>query len=409
MDEGLYTNSLEERRTGQTITRGRGAIETRTLEILVNDSKFEKLATFVGNEISQRVYDTLEQRYVGDERLDLYSLSEVATYDMLTNPDNELRSLFADNIAEYFGASNLNTDIAGNIVSDENLKRLTNSVVRNENGQLIPVYHATDKSYVKLRAGDIGIHFGSYAQATQRANDKGISNPTYIQAYLNITNPLVVDGDFTNWNAPQLAKELERMGVLTRDEALSFIKNGISAGSNAKLIEILKSKGYDGISYTNEYEAGAGTSYIVFDYSQIIRMDLTGDDTRSVDQYNKSDNSQTRLTSINEKNMPVSTENTPVNEDVTDTDVNYAEGEILSLKHTKNIYSVFKNAARMVVGKDVITDGFFAVPLSDEALAEVKKVYTGNIENNNNIELSKFYHSDNDVVIQGNPKIADGD
>ena len=111
------------------------------------------------------------------------------------------------------------------------------------------------------------------------------------------------------------------------------------------------------------------------------------------------------VTSINEQNMPVTDENTPVNEDVTDTDVNYAEGEILSLKHTKNIYSVFKNAARMVVGKDVITDGFFAVPLSDEALAEVKKVYTGKIENNDNIELAKFYHADNDVVIQGNPKI----
>lgn len=133
-----------------------------------------------------------------------------------------------------------------------------------------------------------------------------------------------------------------------------------------------------------------------------VKTPMVGFPVHAFDTYNSRLNS---VTSINEQNMPVTDENTPVNEVVTDTDVNYAEGEILSLKHTKNIYSVFKNAARMVVGKDVITDGFFAVPLSDEALAEVKKVYTGNIENNNNIELAKFYHADNDVVIQGNPKI----
>ncbi len=216
---------------------------------------------------------------------------EVATYDMLTNPDNELRTLFADNIAEYFGEANPNTDIAGNVVSDEALKKLANSVVRTENGQLIPLYHATDKAYDRLRAGDIGIHFGSYTQATQRATDKGIAYPVFIKSYLNITNPLVIAEDFTNWNAPQLAKKLESLGALTHKEGLSFINGGVSAENNARLVELLKSKGYDGISYTNEYESGAGTSYIVFDDSQIIRTEdaetVENADVPNTDIYNK--------------------------------------------------------------------------------------------------------------------------
>ena len=68
MDEGLYRASLEERRTGQPITRRHRPTETRTLEILVNDSKFERLSGFVGNEISRGIYDTLVQQYAGDIR-----------------------------------------------------------------------------------------------------------------------------------------------------------------------------------------------------------------------------------------------------------------------------------------------------------------------------------------------------
>lgn len=115
------------------------------------------------------------------------------------------------------------------------------------------------------------------------------------------------------------------------------------------------------------------------------------------------------VTSINEQNMPVSTENTPVNEDVTNIDVDMAEGEILSLKHTKNVYSLFKGALRIVVGKDIITDGFVVLPLTDESLAGVKKVIgdSAPIQENPNFTMSKFYHADNDVLIQGNPKIGD--
>ena len=113
------------------------------------------------------------------------------------------------------------------------------------------------------------------------------------------------------------------------------------------------------------------------------------------------------VTSINEQNMPVSTENTPVNEDVTNIDVDMAEGEILSLKHTKNIYAAFKDAKKVVVGDGIITDGRFGLPLTDKNLEAVKKVYDGEITEMQNLKMSKFYNPDNDVIIQGNPIVDD--
>ena len=143
-----------------------------------------------------------------------------------------------------------------------------------------------------------------------------------------------------------------------------------------------------------------------------VKMQMVGFPVSSLDRYknilgsnyNISVSDTPGVTSINEQNMPISNENTPVNEDVTNIDVDMADGEILSLKHTKNVYSLFKGAVRVIVGKDVISDGFVAIPLTDEALTEVKKVAGDVIQDNPNFELSKIYHKDNDVLIHGNPK-----
>ncbi len=105
----------------------------------------------------------------------------------------------------------------------------------------------------------------------------------------------------------------------------------------------------------------------------------------------------------------IAEETTITNVKPTTNEVTLAEGEILSLKHTKNVYSLFKGAMRIVVGKDIITDGFVVLPLTDESLAGVKKVIgdSAPIQENPNFEMSKFYHADNDVVIHGNPKLGE--
>ena len=248
-------------------------IEDRPLGRVAETESFETLARTVGNEIPASTLSNLAEKYAGDDRFELYDFSEVVTYDMLADSDNELRSLFSDNIAEYFTAGNIDvsgTDIAGNKLSEKIINGTANSVVKNKKGQLIPVYHGTDANYTELQPGDIGIHFGSYAQAVERARAKELNDPVIIKAYLNITNPVTVDKDFFGWNASQIAQELANQGVITADEGVGLIKEDRATG-NAKLRELLTQKGYDGIIYNNQIEASSGKSYVVFDNSQIFR------------------------------------------------------------------------------------------------------------------------------------------
>ena len=76
--------------------------------------------------------------------------------------------------------------------------------------------------------------------------DKGITNPIYIKAYLNITNPIYIDKDFLNWNADQVVTDLDKQGIISSEDGLKILNIAR---------EILKNKGYDGIVYNNEIEA----------------------------------------------------------------------------------------------------------------------------------------------------------
>lgn len=259
---------------GQTRQKNSGSVETRTIENVVDTDDFQQLARSVGNELSSTMLDELLEKYSDNEMTDAYDFSEVVAYDMLSNAGNELRALFADSIDEYFNDNNsADVDATGRSIDKGIINKLFKSIVRNRKGQLIPVYHGTDKVHSTLKVGDIGIHFGSYNQAMQRAIDKEIVNPVYIRAYLNITKPLIINRDGYNWNAPQVAMYLADEGIITSEQAQSFIDRGISAETNQELADMIQDMGYDGIIYTNAYEAGAGKSYIVFDDSQVVRID----------------------------------------------------------------------------------------------------------------------------------------
>lgn len=99
---------------------------------MAETESFETLARTVGNEISTDIGIKLEKKYAGDDRFELYDFSEVITYDMLADPDNELRSLFSDNIAEYFTAGNIDvsgTDITGNKLSEKIINGTANRTI----------------------------------------------------------------------------------------------------------------------------------------------------------------------------------------------------------------------------------------------------------------------------------------
>lgn len=275
----LHTEAVErnERSGNRDISSRTRKVETRGLSEVIGNDSFTKLSNFVSDEITRTDYENLREKYDIDLRFDDgYDFSEIVAYDMLTDPNNELRILFADNIAEYFNDNTDTTvDNTGESVSVDILEATKNSVVKNKNGQLILVYHGTDKVFTLFKFGDIGFHFGSYYQAVQRVKTNEVENPIFIRAYLNIENPLIVDEDFYGWNAFQIAQKLSKMGVISGTDSLSYLeesKNDVEK-ANERLRNYLKGLGYDGIIYTNDKEAGSGTSYIVFDNEQIFRVD----------------------------------------------------------------------------------------------------------------------------------------
>ncbi len=111
---------------------------------------------------------------------------------------------------------------------------------------------------------------------------------------------------------------------------------------------------------------------------------------------------------VRAENLAIEGVNTPNATTNTTSDLNLSEGEILRLKHTKNPYSVFKSADRVAVGPDAIIYAHGAIPYSDEALAEIKKVYGGDIGkvDRKMVDYVPNY-KENDVIIQGNPKVVE--
>ncbi len=218
--------------------------------------------------------------------------------------------------------------------------------------------------------------------------------------------------EFTNNQADTLVtneqfEQMESSEVISPEDAQRYNIVVSNLKRKAEELGLLDTNFFNTLQNVNLYNPSASDRAAIS--SEFRRVFAGNTDPLVTDWLNAISVDAQPVTSINEQNMPVSTENTPVNEDVTDIDVYLKDGEILSLKHTKNVYSLFKGALRIVVGKDIITDGFVVLPLTDETLAGVKKVIgdSAPIQENPNFDMKKFYHADNDVVIQGNPKIGD--
>ena len=101
--------NITKRRTIQPDRYRYRGIETGSLDAICESDAFVKLSRFVGNEISEKTRDGLYRKYKNDTRItsENYDFSDVVTYDMLTNPDNELRGLFADEIEAYLDKASL--------------------------------------------------------------------------------------------------------------------------------------------------------------------------------------------------------------------------------------------------------------------------------------------------------------
>lgn len=134
----------------------------------------------------------------------------------------------------------------------------------------ITAYHGTDSDIKQFRPLT---HFGSEVAAKDRIAYKKLNGKIY-KVELDINNPAIIK-DFAGVHSPRLFSfALKNANILSRDEMLSISlgdeDNSIKA---AKLIKLLKSKGYDGIAYKNRYEDRGHISYVILDPNQARIVD----------------------------------------------------------------------------------------------------------------------------------------
>ena len=135
----------------------------------------------------------------------------------------------------------------------------------------VTAYHGTDSNITSFRPLT---HFGSLKSAHDRMAYKKIKGKIY-QVELDINNPAVIK-DFAGVHAPtQFAFALKRAKIISEDEMLTVTT---LAGQPEKqtpiLVDLISSKGYDGLAYRNRYEDKGHISYVILDPSQVKIIDI---------------------------------------------------------------------------------------------------------------------------------------
>lgn len=192
-------------------------------------------------------------------------------------------------------------DSLGNELSDEQIKFFRNSAIRDNSGNLLVCYHATDASFTTFKLGDIGFHFGHKEAAEDRKRYHKKWNIK--ECYLNIINPFIVDDDYgscdgwsiaVNWlfgasdgyedwrdgktELPQynldlvpreFLSDIEEIKIIAKLDMYELQRKGRNSKANTRMRELFKKHGFDGIKYMNECEGPKDYSYIAFYPNQI--------------------------------------------------------------------------------------------------------------------------------------------
>lgn len=159
-------------------------------------------------------------------------------------------------------------DSDGRFISNEVRNYFKDSVFKNNNGDIVPLFHATDNDFDVYERGEFGFHIGTAEQAIKRGG-------AYIkELYVNITNPMYISEDRGSWTCFVVANEAVSQGIISQKEYNELSKRNdfhmreYNAESNVLLRTLLASKGYDGIVYLNDFE-GEGISAIAFEPNQL--------------------------------------------------------------------------------------------------------------------------------------------
>lgn len=161
------------------------------------------------------------------------------------------------------------------------------SKVVDNSGHPMVVYHGTKDNF-ELEKMWPWSHFGTSEAANTRAsssvfNISGQSAQVF-PAYLSLQNPLRIKDNGLE-TPGEYAKAILRSGAFSRRERNTILKNWDSMDLDEKfetLEQAVRSKGYDGLVYTNKVEDSGSISYVVFEPRQQVRSAFDQSLTESV-------------------------------------------------------------------------------------------------------------------------------
>lgn len=107
-------------------------------------------------------------------------------------------------------------DSSGQSIPEEIREKFKNTVLKNEKGELLSVFHWTPKIFEIFAYGDIGFHFGTYEAALGRRTGKSeqLESDIVKDVYGNIRNPIFLE-DRGCWVAYSIATQLFSRGLIS--------------------------------------------------------------------------------------------------------------------------------------------------------------------------------------------------
>lgn len=146
------------------------------------------------------------------------------------------------------------------------------SKVVDEDGKPKIVYHATPEKFSVFDTTAFKSHFGTMRQAEARRDEMvamgvdkhGFNQIRIIGVYLSIRNPFRMKDLADNWKSPSaLSREIEKTLELpnnsTHDEFDAIFE--LTKNDTETIVQMLTSRGYDGIVYANEFEGVVDPSF----------------------------------------------------------------------------------------------------------------------------------------------------
>ena len=174
-----------------------------------------------------------------------------------------------------------NIDTNGRNLSEGQVEYFKDSKIRDENGNLLVVYHGTrNKDFTVFKR-----NHNYYTDNRAMADSYAPSGAVY-EGYLNITNPYIIDADGSKWSAIPISDEVKKM--LDEAGSSTFKERGKWCTSVADIVSAISdlvdegNADYDGVIVRNVDDTGSyykgsskniGNDYITFKSAQFKNTD----------------------------------------------------------------------------------------------------------------------------------------